>query len=213
MSENGAGGTWEPSGQQPVWPQRTSPAPAVPSSPMAVPAAQAPAPQQAPPSAHRPPRRGRRALRVLVRTVTVLLLLALAALSAYLWITLGAWERQNDQLRDQALELGQQVAEAQAQQQALQGELDATTAQLDEAKERVTDIVNQDARAGDSVHVLENVIDGLMECARERQRHIEVLSDPTREYVSATNSQVEADITRYCTSVINNWEEYQERER
>lgn len=168
------------------------------------PVAPAPAPER---------RRSRRdvvvlALRALGWTAAASGVLALAALSAYLWVTHTQWTDQNEKLRAEATALGTDLAEASAQASSAQAELETTAAQLDEAKTTISTLANDDATAIDDLQYLEDLTTSVVECADERAELIGYLKQSSR-YTASSLRNAENEIDRYCGEIIDLWDEYQ----
>jgi len=134
------------------------------------------------------------------------LVLGLAALSAYLWTVHSQYVAQNSELRAEAEELGTSVAEARAMADELQAQVDETNAQLQEAKDTINGLANSEAQAGDDRQSLIDIADGLQECADLRQDMIDHLNEAYKWTASSLRAR-EADITTYCKKVTKAYNE------
>lgn len=146
-----------------------------------------------------------------MRMLVSVLILGLAAVTGYLVLTHQQWVQQNQQLRDEAAILGTELAANHQEMVRLSDAAADTAAQLEEAKARVSELANQDANASDSLHVVEDLMQRMVECAEQRQRHIDVLSDPTLVYTDSSTAQVERSITEFCDAVSAAWDDHVER--
>ncbi len=137
-----------------------------------------------------PARRGRRRLRTIAAATLVA---ALAALAAYLGAVNSQWVAQNEELRGEATVLGSELAQARA-------DADAAQAELDEATARIRSLVNDEAQAGDQALMLGDIGARLVECAAARAEHIGYLNNAAR-YTAASLAANEAAINAFCSSV------------
>jgi chromosome segregation ATPase len=131
---------------------------------------------------------------------------ALGALSAYLWSVHSQYVAQNEQLRDEAESLGTDVATAQAQVEELQAQVDETAAQLQEAKDTVNGLANSEAQAGDDRQALIDIVTGLQECADLRQDLIDHLNE-SYKWTASSLAAREDSITSYCKKVTKAYNE------
>lgn len=164
-----------------------------------------------------PPAPGRRrsrrdavvlAVRALGWTAAASGVLALGALSAYLWVTHTEWADQNEKLRAEATELGTELAEVSAQASAAESALETTSAQLEEAKTTISTLANDDATAIDDLQYLEDLTTSVVECADERAELIGYLKQSSR-YTASSLRNAENEIDRYCGEIVDLWDEYQ----
>jgi len=181
----------------------------VPAGASALAAAPAPAAASAPLPPPAPRRRGRTIVRVLGWTALASGVLALAGLSAYLWVTHEAWVDQNEELRAESAELGEQLAVARAEADAAEASLAETESQLDEATSTISTLANQDAHATEDLVFASDVIEQLIACADERAEHIGYLNQAWR-YTTASLRAVEAEIDEFCAAVEETWTDYQD---
>lgn len=134
---------------------------------------------------------------------------ALVALSGYLWLTHDQWIDQNEDLRAEALTLGEEVAVARAEAEANAEALDETQSQLDEAKNTISTLADEDANASDGLRYATDVIENLQLCADERAELIGYLKQAER-YTASSLRQAESDIDDFCQDVEESWETYLE---
>jgi hypothetical protein len=113
---------------------------------------------------------------------------------------------QNEELRDTALELGDQVGATRAKIDEMQAHLDATNLQLGKAKDTINGLANSEAQAGDDRQALIDVADGLQQCADARQELIDYLKQSYRWTASSLRA-IEANTTKYCKEVTKNFKE------
>ena len=113
---------------------------------------------------------------------------------------------QNEQLRDTAQELGGDVADARAQAEQLQADVDETLAQLQEAKDTINGLANSEAQAGDDRQALIDVVDSLQECADLRQDLIDHLHE-SYKWTASSLAEREDSITSYCKKVTKAYNE------
>lgn len=168
------------------WPDAGEPLPVAPPPPVAPPA---------PPAR----RRGRVGFTVAFVVLT-LLVVGLGAFSAYLWTVHSQYVAQNQELRDTASELGSELADAHGAALTLEAQLAETKTQLEEAKTRFSDVANSEAQAGDDLQALEDVVNGLQECADARQDLIDHLNEAYR-WTPESLAATERSVTQYCDSV------------
>jgi hypothetical protein len=132
--------------------------------------------------------------------IALLGVVALGALSTYLWRVHAQYVAQNEELREVAESLGTDVAEMQAHIAEVQADLDETTAQLDEAKDTINGLANSEAQAGDDRQSLIDVATALEECADARQTLIDHLNEASRWTPESLRAN-EQDVTDYCNDV------------
>jgi len=191
-----------PGAQHPHVPSAAVPGQAFPATASALPAPASPPP---------PRRRGRTAVLALGWTAAASGVLALAGLSAYLWVTHEAWVDQNDELRAESADLGEQLAVARAEADAATDALEQTESQLAEATSTISTLANQDAHATDDLTFATDVIEQLIVCADEREEHIGYLNQAWR-YTAQSLRAVEAEIDEFCASVEQSWTDFQDGE-
>lgn len=155
--------------------------------------------------------RGRQTLRVVGWLFAALGVVALASLSGYLWITNEQWTNQNDQLRAEALSLGEQLATSRVEAESNAESLADVESQLETAKNTISTLADEDANAGDGLTFASDVIEQLNTCADERATLIDYLKDAER-YTEASLRQAESDIDEFCASVNESWNSYLEDE-
>ncbi len=168
----------------------------------------APTPPALPVLPAEPPRRDRHPWRIVGLAALILVLVATTTLSAYLWLVSSRWIGQNDTLRAEATEIGEQLAESQAHVADLETQVDTLQQQLDTASETLSDVVNDEARAGDDVQYLGDLIDAYASCASE---YDDVLTDALTNGYTYSNSNarsVQGDISDYCDSLAEAYTEY-----
>jgi uncharacterized protein HemX len=163
----------------------------------------APEPQPVEPKPATPS--GRKGL-VIALIVALVAVVGLGALSAYLWSVHSQYVAQNEQLRDTAQELGGDVADARAQAEQLQADVDETLAQLQEAKDTINGLANSEAQAGDDRQALIDVVDSLQECADLRQDLIDHLHE-SYKWTASSLAEREDSITSYCKKVTKAYNE------
>jgi hypothetical protein len=154
-----------------------------------------------------PERPKRKKLRVAFGIVAWLAFLALAVLAGYLWFVNSQWVSQNEALRADAVQLGEQLATERALSQEQAESLDLVDSQLTNATSRISDLANEEANALDDRNVLENLLDAYQSCADERQSHIDVLTS-NLVYVGKTSAQVERELIEFCDDVEDGYDEY-----
>lgn len=152
--------------------------------------------------------RGRRAVRALGWTFAGAGVAALAAFSGYLWLTHEQWVDQNDQLRAEALELGEKLAQSRLEAEQAQASLTTTSDQLDEAKSTISTLADQDANATDGQRYAEEIAEWALECADERDVLVDYLKESWR-YTDASLRNAESNINEYCADAADAWAEYQ----
>lgn len=188
-------------------PAPVPPQPSAPAEPLVVTESATTAPQQRP----RPRSRGLRVFRGIAWTLFGAGVAALAAFSGYLWLTHEQWVDQNEELRTEALELGEQLATARAESEANAADLAQTQAQLDEAKNTISTLADEDANASDDFRFATDVIEQMRTCAEERDELIGYLKQAER-YTASSLRQAESSIDEYCQEVEDAWETYLEEE-
>ncbi len=151
----------------------------------------------------------RRWVKVAVRTLLGASLVGLAALSAYLWMVNGQWIEQNDQLRAEALELGETLATERAEAELQAEQLALIGSQLDSATARISDLANEEANAIDDRKLLESLVENYRFCSDQRQTIIDVLTDSRLYFPGSSAAQVERTTTAACNEVNANFEAYQ----
>ncbi|MFW7415809.1 hypothetical protein [Demequina sp. SO4-18] len=169
----------------------------------------APATPPAPPAPPARPRRGRRIVRALGWTLAATGVAALAGLSGYLWITHDQWVDQNEQLRAEALTLGEELATARAEAGANASALAETQAQLAEATETISTLADGDANASDGLRVATRIIEQTQACADDRDELIGYLKNAS-QYTASSLRQAEDDINEFCDNVEQSWNDYLE---
>jgi len=159
-----------------------------------------------PEAALTPPKsRGRRGL-VIALVFALVAVLGLGALSAYLWSVHSQYVAQNEELRETAQDLGDQVGTERAKIDEIQAHLDATNLQLGKAKDTINGLANSEAQAGDDRQALIDVADGLQECAKARQELINYLKQ-SYKWTTSSLRAIEASTTKYCNEVAKNFKE------
>lgn len=151
------------------------------------------------------PASGKKGL-VVALVIASVLVVALGALSAYLWTVHSQYVEQNEALRAAAEDLGTDVAESRAKAEDLQSQVDETLAQLQTAKDTINGLANSEAQAGDDRQALIDIADGLQECADLRQDMIDHLNEAYKWTASSLRAR-EADITSYCKRVTKAYNE------
>ncbi|MFW2513495.1 hypothetical protein ACNI3K_06925 [Demequina sp. SO4-13] len=151
--------------------------------------------------------RGRRILKGISWTFAAAVVAALAALSGYLWITHDQWVDQNDELRAEALTLGEELATARADAEANAAALAETQAQLAEATSTITELADGDANASDGLRVATRIIEQTQTCANERAELIGYLKNSS-QYTAESLRQAESDIDTFCAEVEESWDAY-----
>lgn len=168
-------------------------------------------PQLAPPSPSPSPSRsrsrGRRVVRAFGWTLAASGIAALAGFSGYLWLTHEQWVDQNEQLRAEAGELGEELAVARADADAQTSALERTQSQLEEAKATISGFADEDANASDGFRFATDVIEGLQNCADERAELIGYLKESSR-YTTSSLRAAESDIDAFCADVEQSWADY-----
>lgn len=141
--------------------------------------------------------------------VSVLLLLATAALAAYLWFVNERWTDQNEQLRETASELGTSLGQEQVLAAEQAEQIAALQVELEDVTARISDLANEEAQANDSQDFLEGLADAFVQCIDE---HDTLLTQALRNGYSYSNSNarnVQDDLDEYCNELIGAWEDYQ----
>ena len=148
---------------------------------------------------------GRKGL-VIALIVALIAVVGLGALSAYLWSVHSQYVAQNEELREAAEDLGDDVADARAQAEQLQADVDETLVQLQEAKDTINGLGNSEAQAGDDRQALIDVADSLQECADLRQDLIDHLHE-SYKWTASSLAEREDAITAYCKKVTKAYKE------
>ncbi|WP_062134556.1 hypothetical protein [Demequina aestuarii] len=161
----------------------------------------------APAASSERPRRGRRAVRAIGWTAAAAGVAALTGLSGYLWITHSQWQDQNDELRAEALELGDQLATATAELEATVTELSTTQSHLVVAKEKVSTLADQDANATDDLTYAEDMVEQFRICADERAELVGYLKQASR-YTASSLRDAERSIDDFCDDIDSAWTEH-----
>ena len=141
--------------------------------------------------------------------VSVVLLLAMAALATYLWFVNERWTEQNEALRDTATELGASLGEEQRLAAEQSEQIAALQVELEDVTARISDLANEEAQANDSQDFLEGLADAFVQCIDE---HDTLLTQALRNGYSYSNSNarnVQDDLDEYCDELIGAWEDYQ----
>ncbi len=168
-----------------------------------------PTPPPTPPPLEQP-RAPRRWLRRLGTVFLVIALVGLGGLSAYLWLVHDQWASQNAALREEASELGAQLADAKTIAIEAEAELETAVTQLANATSRISDLAAEEADAKDNLQLLENLIEAMISCADERQTHIVNISSNGLSYANSNARTVENQITEFCNGVEANYATYLE---
>ncbi|MDN4473698.1 hypothetical protein [Demequina zhanjiangensis] len=159
-----------------------------------------------PPSA---PRRTRgRAPWIIAVSLLGVALLATTTLASYLWLVSSQWTSQNDELRAEATELGSELGLAQSQVATLEEQVTTLDGQLDATTERLSDLANEEAHAGDDVEYLSDLIEAYESCIAN---YDETLSDALRNGYTYSNSNarsVQNDVADYCDSLSEAFDEF-----
>ena len=138
--------------------------------------------------------------------LAMLAVVALGAMSIYLWTVHSGYVAQNEKLRETATELGSDLATSRATAQQLQEQLDQTKDQLYEAKATINDLANSEAQAGDYRQALIDLANGLQECADARQNLIDHLKEAYRWTPESLRAN-EQSINEYCGKVAKSYRE------
>lgn len=150
----------------------------------------------------------RRWVKWTVRSLVAASIAGLAALSAYLWVVNGDWVSQNEQLRAEALELGETLANERAEAALQAEELALVGTQLENATTRISDLANEEANAIDDRNILENLVENYQFCSDQRQSIIDVLTNSSLYFPGSSAAQVERETTRACDEVNANFKTY-----
>lgn len=138
--------------------------------------------------------------------LAMLAVVALGAMSIYLWTVHSEYVAQNEQLRETAEEIGTDLATSRATAQELQDQLAQTKDQLDEAKATINDLANSEAQAGDDRQALIDLANGLQDCADARQDLIDHLKEAYRWTPESLRAS-ERSIDDYCGKVAKSYRE------
>jgi len=142
--------------------------------------------------------------------IAVLIIVALAGLSGYLWWTNAQWVDQNDTLRADAATLGDQLAAARVLTVQQAEDLDIATSELESVTDRVSDLANEEANAIDDRAILEDITNAMIACADQRQEIIRAYR-LNRVFEGKSRLQVENETTAACEDVKDAFEEYLDR--
>jgi len=189
-------------------PPTTPPAFAPDGSLSASPATTAPPPSPAVdevPAAPDAPRRRRWPM-----VIAVVLIVALAGLSGYLWWINSQWVSQNDTLRADASALGEQLATERLVTAQQAEDLDSVTTELDSVTDRVSDLANEEANAIDDRAALEDITAAMISCADQRQEIIRAYRE-NLVFDGKSRQQVENETTASCDDVEDAFEDYEDR--
>ena len=152
--------------------------------------------------------RKRKGLKWLWVTLVSLLVAGLIALSVYMIVITNNWQEYSEELEVAVEDLRAVAAEDRAATEATQARLDTVQSQLDTANQRITDLANEEANAIDTRDILRNYMDAMISCADGRQELIRALKDSSLYYPGKTKQQVENELTEYCNSVKNDYNDY-----
>lgn len=142
--------------------------------------------------------------------VAIVLIVALAGLSGYLWWVNTQWVEQNSTLRAEALSIGEQLAAEQALTAQQAAELENAASELESVTARVSDLANEEANAIDDRAILEEIADALVGCADQRQEIIRAYRFGL-VFDGATRIQVENETTEACEATKDALDEHYER--
>lgn len=127
-----------------------------------------------------------------------LVIVALLGLTTFLFVIHAQYVSQNNQLRNEATTLGNQVAQAKVVNDHQAAELATIDTQLAQAKARISTLANVAAQAGDDRLALVDVASNLVQCANQRQTLIGYLKQASL-YTPSSLRASEAQITAFCT--------------
>ena len=115
---------------------------------------------------------------VIALVIALLAVVALGALSAYLWTVHSQYVAQNEELREtRDHRWAASWRRAGRRRTRCRSQLDDVNAQLTEAKDTINGLANSEAHAGDDRQALIDVADGLQQCADARQNLIDHLNE------------------------------------
>ncbi len=160
------------------------------------------------PAADAPQQSKGRAWRVVGLVALILAFVASAALATYLWLVSSQWIDQNDVLRSEASELGDELASTQAEVADLESQVETLEQQLETTSSRLSDVVNDEANAGDDVQYLADLIEAYGSCV---DSYDDVLTDALTDGYTYSNSNarsVQNDVAEYCDSLADAYQEY-----
>lgn len=160
------------------------------------------------PQAPRPDRRRRWPVPVLA----VLLVLTLAG-GAYLGILARAWAQRSADLEAVAVDLGTQLGQTQADLDQARSELAVVSDQLDVAHQRITELADEKAQAGDDREIQRQLADyqarvsqaatsvasALEECVHGQERLIAYLEEADA-YDPADLARFESEVATFCAA-------------
>lgn len=151
----------------------------------------------------------RRGLMITAFVLAGLVILTLGAGVGYLWSVHAEYVSQNEALREEAATLGETlgVERAAAEGQAL--ELAQVEEQLVQAKQSISDMVNDSAHDGDDVLALTDLVGSMIECANARQDLIDHLWEKERWTTSSLQAN-ERSVTKYCNDVKKSFNEFKD---
>ncbi len=155
-----------------------------------------------------PPRVTGRTPWIVTITLLGIALLAVTALAAYLWLVNSQWTGQNTTLRTEATALGTELAASQAEVADLEEQVVTLGGQLDTTSDRLSDLANEEAHAGDDVEYLSDLLDAYASCVAN---YDEILTDALRNgytYSNSNASSVQNDVADYCDSLADAYAEF-----
>lgn len=134
-------------------------------------------------------------------------LISLTGLSTYLWAIHSQWVSQNDELRTEALAIGEDLARERATVAELEAELELVQTQLTNATNKITELADIEANAVDARNVLVELGEAFVACVDEQAKHFGYLKQ-AHLYTSSSLRAVENEITSYCNTVKTSFDEF-----
>ncbi len=134
-------------------------------------------------------------------------------LSIYLWVINAQWQDRADALSTEAYDLGQRLSDARDQIVEKQSDVDLLTEQLETAQERVIELADEKAQAGDDISYSQQQIAlyqelsalggsvslALNHCVNEHEKLVGYLKDPGA-WDPEDLSAYEASVNTLCNS-------------
>ena len=157
-----------------------------------------------------------------VAAVLALVALVLGGFTIYLWVVSDRWAARADTLEDQSYDLGRRLATEQAYVVDQTEQIDILTQQLATAQQRITELADQSAQAGDDVAFAEQQIQYLGElvslggsvslqlnrCVNEQKTLVGYLEN-SAAYTAADIAEFKASVVALCAAAQSANAEFQ----